>query len=102
MGRAVAAVLLGVVLSVASAAAQPVDLVTPVRIGRADAPIRLTLWAQQEYSHLAARPDVAAIFRDIFEQYARTHPDIQIEVSVMPALEMHKAKLLLAAAAGRL
>jgi multiple sugar transport system substrate-binding protein len=78
------------------------DPVTPVRIGRADAPIKLTLWAQHDYSHLDARPQAAAIFQDIFEQYARTHPDVQIEVSVMPALEMHKAKLLLAAAAGRL
>jgi multiple sugar transport system substrate-binding protein len=78
------------------------DLVTPVRIGRADAPIKLTLWAQHDYSHLDARPEVASLFHDIFEQYARTHPDVQIAVSVMPALEMHKAKLLLAAAAGRL
>lgn len=78
------------------------DLVTPVRIGRPDAPIKLTLWAQHDYSHLDARPEVSSIFHDIFEQYARTHPDVEIEVSVMPALEMHKAKLLLAAAAGRL
>jgi multiple sugar transport system substrate-binding protein len=78
------------------------DLVTPVRIGRADAPIKLTMWAQHDYCHLDARPEAAAIFRDIFEQYARTHPDVQIEVSVMPALELHKAKLLLASAAGRL
>ena len=88
--------------SVPLRAAPADDLVTPVRIGRPDAPLKLTLWAQQEYSHLAARQDVAAIFRDILEQWARTHPDIQIEVSVMPALELHKAKLLLAAAAGRL
>jgi multiple sugar transport system substrate-binding protein len=80
----------------------PSPLVTPVRIGRPDAPLKLTLWAQQEYSHLAARPDVAEIFTDIFEQWARTHPDVQIEVSVMPALELHKAKLILSAAAGRL
>jgi len=77
-------------------------LVTPVRIGRSDAPVRLALWAQQDYSHLAARPEVAEIFADIYYQWARTHPDVQIEVSVMPALELHKAKLLLAAAAGRL
>ena len=77
-------------------------LVTPVRIGRSDAPVKLTLWAQQDYSHLAARPDVAEIFADIFYQWALSHPDVQIEVSVMPALELHKAKLLLAAAAGRL
>lgn len=75
---------------------------TPLRIGRADAPIRLTLWAQQDYSHLAANTEVAAIFTDIFDRWARAHPDVQIEVSVMPALELHKAKLMLAAAAGRL
>lgn len=80
----------------------PASLVTPVRIGRPDAPLKLTLWAQQEYSHLAARPDVAEIFTDIFEQWALAHPDVQIEVSAMPALEMHKAKLMLSAAAGRL
>ena len=78
------------------------DLVTPIRIGRPDAPLKLTLWAQQEYSHLAARQEVAVIFRDILEKWAESHPGIQIEVSVMPALELHKAKLLLAAAAGRL
>jgi multiple sugar transport system substrate-binding protein len=87
------------------AAARPVwaeELVTPVRLGRADAPVVLTLWAQQEYSHLAARPAVAALFREILEAWARAHPEVRFEVSVMPALELHKAKLLLAAAAGRL
>jgi ABC-type glycerol-3-phosphate transport system substrate-binding protein len=78
------------------------SLVTPVRIGAADARVKLTLWAQQEYSHLAARGDVAEIFTDLFEQWARAHPDVQIEVSVMPALELQKAKLMLSAAAGRL
>jgi multiple sugar transport system substrate-binding protein len=78
------------------------ELVTPVRIGRADAPVVLTLWAQQEYSHLAARPAVAALFQEIFTAWARAHPEVRLEVSVMPALELHKAKLLLAAAAGRL
>ena len=77
-------------------------LVTPVRIGRSDAPLKLTLWAQQDYSHLAARPAVAEVFADIFYQWALARPDVQIEVSVMPALELHRAKLLLAAAAGRL
>ena len=85
-----------------SGAACDSDLVTPVRIGRADAPLKLTMWAQQDYSHLAANTEVAAIFRDIYDQWARSHPGVQIEVSVMPALELHKAKLLLASAAGRL
>ena len=77
-------------------------LVTPVRVGRADAPLTLRVWAQQDYSHLAARPAIARVFHDVFLDWARTHPDVQLEVSVMPALEMHKAKLLLAAAAHRL
>jgi len=87
------------------AAARPLgaqDLVTPVRVGRADAPLTLSVWAQQDYSHLAARPAIANVFTDVFADWARAHPDVQLRVSVMPALELHKAKLQLAAAAGRL
>jgi len=86
----------------ATAAADETRLVTPVRVGRADAPLTLTVWAQQDYSHLAARPDVAAAFTATFERWARAHPDQQLRISVMPALELHKAKLQLAAEAGRL
>src|SRR2546429_2836768 len=78
------------------------DLVTPVRVGRADAPITLSVWAQQDYSHLAARPAIANVFADVFADWAGAHPGVQLRVSVMPALELHKAKLQLAAAAGRL
>jgi multiple sugar transport system substrate-binding protein len=78
------------------------DLVTPIRIGRADAPLTLTMWAQPDYSHLAARQGIAEAFHDIFAEWVRARPDVAIEVSVMPALELHKAKLLLAAGAGRL
>jgi multiple sugar transport system substrate-binding protein len=92
--------LMALLLSAASASAE--ELVTPIRVGRSDAPVKVTVWAQQDYSHLASRPAIAAIFRDIMEDYARTHPDVQLEISAMPALEMHKAKLLLAASAGRL
>jgi len=98
-----AAATFAVLLLIATrTAADDSAIVTPLRIGRADAPHKLTLWAQQDYSHLAANPEVSAVFTDIFEQWARAHPDVQIEVSVMPALELHKAKLLLASAAGRL
>ena len=78
------------------------QLVTPVRIGRADAPLELTIWAQQDYSHLAALRSISDTFRVVFTEWATANPDVQLEVSVMPALEQHKAKLLLAAAAGRL
>ncbi len=90
----------------AAAAASPADqgddLVTPVRIGRADAPLVLSMWAQQEYSHLAAREDMAAVFHAIFHDWALAHPDIRIDISTMPALELHKAKLMMAAANHRL
>jgi len=86
----------------ASPAAPDDSLVTPVRVGRPDAPLVLRVWAQQDYSHLAARPAIANVFHEIFAEWARAHPGVQLEISVMPALEMHKAKLLLAAAADRL
>ncbi|HJZ72773.1 MAG TPA: extracellular solute-binding protein [Vicinamibacterales bacterium] len=95
-------VLLLLVAVVAPRTIAAQDLVTPVRVGRADAPITLSVWAQQDYSHLAARPAIASVFTDVFADWARTHPGVQLRLSVMPALELHKAKLQLAAAAGRL
>ena len=89
-----------VLLGTAIGRAQP--LVTPVRIGQPDAPLQLTVWAQQDYSHLAALRSISDTFREVFTEWAVANPGVQLEVSVMPALEQHKAKLLLAAAAGRL
>ena len=77
-------------------------LVTPIRVGRKDAKVVLSMWAQPDYSHLAARQSIAEAFTAIFEEWARARPDVRVDISVMPALEMHKAKLLLAANAGRL
>ena len=88
--------------SAAAPALRAQELVTPVRVGRPDAATTLSVWAQQDYSHLAARPAIANVFTDVFTDWARAHPDVQLRVSVMPALELHKAKLQLAAAAGRL
>ena len=45
---------------------------------------------------------IADVFQDVFADWAAANPGVQLEVSMMPALEQHKAKLLLAAAAGRL
>src|SRR6185436_12681729 len=100
MSRRVELILLAVLACGTGVHAQ--DLVTPVRVGRADAPLTLQVWAQQDYSHLAARPAIAAAFTTVFDDWARAHPEVQLRVSVMPALELHKAKLQLAAAAGRL
>jgi multiple sugar transport system substrate-binding protein len=99
--RAVAAAC--VLLSIAPASiSRAQELVTPVRVGRADAALTLRVWAQQDYSHLAARPAIADAFTSVFDDWARAHPDVQLRVSVMPGLEMHTAKLQLAAAARRL
>jgi hypothetical protein len=38
------------------------DLITPIRVGRADAPLTLNVWAQPDYFHLAARPAIANAF----------------------------------------
>ena len=60
------------------------------------------MWAQPDYFHLAARPAIANTFRIVLDDWARSHPCVQLHVSVMPGLELHKTKLQLAAAAGRL
>jgi multiple sugar transport system substrate-binding protein len=99
MSRAIAIVL---ALAVCGEAAADDTLVTPVRVGNPDAPITLKVWAQQDYSHLAALQPIAAAFQAAFADWARTHPGVQLDVSMMPALEQHKAKLLLAATADRL
>ena len=90
-----------IALLVTTARAQD-DLVTPVRVGRADAPLTLNVWAQPDYFHLAARPAIANAFTGVLDDWARAHPGVQLHVSVMPGLELHKTKLQLAAAAGRL
>ena len=87
-------------LSVEAATAD--DLVTPIRVGRPDAPLRLTVWAQQDYSHLASRAASKGVFTEIFTEWARARPDVRLDMSVMPALELQKAKLMMAAASGRL
>ncbi len=97
---ATASAVLALAAHAGSAAAQP--LVTPVRVGNPDAPVTLSVWAQQDYSHLAALSSTARVFTDVLGKWAAANPEVQLDVSVMPALEQHKAKLLLAAAAGRL
>src|SRR5207248_1898340 len=67
-------------LTAAAHVVQAQDLVTPVRVGRADAPMTLSVWAQQDYSHLAARPAIANVFADVFADWAREvllRPDAQ-------------------------
>lgn len=94
--------LVALLLPSCAAAQDAQSLVTPVRVGRADAPTTLTVWAQQDYSHLAALPSIARVFETVFTEWAIANPTVQLEISMMPALEQHKAKLMLAAAAGRL
>lgn len=98
----IAFVLGAAVLGLPPAVLAQAPLVTPIRVGEPDAPMTLTVWAQQDYSHLASRPAIASVFTDVFDDWARATPGVNLRVSVMPALEQHKAKLLLAASAGRL
>jgi multiple sugar transport system substrate-binding protein len=101
--RAVFAVAAVVVLAgIAPLGAQSDQLVTPVRVGDPNAPLTLSVWAQQDYSHLAALDSIADVFKVVLGEWAARNRHVQLDVSVMPALEQHKAKLLLAAAAGRL
>ena len=76
------------------------------RIGRLAGPTALIAVLQAVgqliETWLAARQGIAEAFHDIFAEWVRARPDVAIEVSVMPALELHKAKLLLAAGAHRL
>ncbi|MGH9176527.1 MAG: extracellular solute-binding protein, partial [Vicinamibacterales bacterium] len=103
MHRARATWVLVCAAAIASATSSDAqDLVTPVRVGHPDAPLQLSVWAQQDYSHLAALTSIADAFQGVFAEWAAANPGVQLEVSMMPALEQHKAKLLLAAAAGRL
>jgi multiple sugar transport system substrate-binding protein len=97
--RLIAAVLL---LIGGAATGRAQEMITPVRVGDPSAPMTLSVWAQQDYSHLAARPAIASTFTAVFDDWARAHRDVQLRVSVMPGLELHKAKLQLAAAAHRL
>jgi multiple sugar transport system substrate-binding protein len=89
-------------LTLAGAARAQDDLITPIRVGRADAPLTLNVWAQPDYFHLAARPAIANAFTIVLDDWARAHAGVQLHVSVMPGLELHKTKLQLASAAGRL
>ena len=94
---------LAVLLVVAAAtAAHAQDLVTPVRVGRADAPLTLHgLGAAGLLAPGGAPVDRRGVHRRVRRLGARASRRAA-RVSVMPALEQHKAKLLLAAAAGRL
>lgn len=76
------------------------SLVTSTRIGNPDARITLSYWVQPQLTHLSTRPEVAQVFREVYEAWAREHPDVKIELTLMPELEQHKQKLMLAATQG--
>jgi multiple sugar transport system substrate-binding protein len=94
--------LFALALLVSTRAVADDEWVTPVRVGNPEAPLTLSVWAQQDYSHNAALRSIAQSFQTVFAEWAHANPGVQLDISVMPALEQHKAKLLLAAAADRL
>ena len=84
-----------------SPARSPKSSSRPSASGRPDAPIKVDGLGPAGLLAPGRRgPPSPRSSSDIMEDYARTHPDVQLEISAMPALEMHKAKLLLAASAG--
>ncbi|WP_432350061.1 extracellular solute-binding protein (plasmid) [Shinella yambaruensis] len=77
-------------------------LVTPELIGRADAPITLTIQPRFAYSHQSNDKNRRAVLTEAFEAWIRRHPDVKIEVQVQQGDDaVIVAKRLQDAAAGR-
>lgn len=77
-------------------------LVTPELIGRADAPVTLTIQPRFAYSHQSNDEKRRAVLTEAFEAWARRHPDVKIEVQVQQGDDsVIVAKRLQDAAAGR-
>ena len=76
-----AALIACAILPVGLATAQT-SLVTPELVGRADAPITLTIAPRFAYSHQTNEPKRRAVLTDAFEAWVRRHPDVKIRVMV--------------------
>src|SRR5262245_51244038 len=98
-----AATVVALVFTLAAVArAQDDAIIAPVRASLAGAPLSLTVWWPPAYFPLAARPAIDNACTVVLDDWARSHPGAQLKVSVTTCLELHKTKLQLAAAAGRL
>ena len=59
------------------------DLVTPDRIGRADAPHSFTFRVLTDESNSNAQPQYAAAMTALYEKYAKNHPDWRVDIELM-------------------
>jgi multiple sugar transport system substrate-binding protein len=85
---------------VAGASAQ--ELVTPDRIGSADAPKSMTYRTNPPFTHTSTTPSQAEGFKQLFTQFAQNHPDWQIEIEYFtPDIGSEHARMLEQARAGR-
>jgi multiple sugar transport system substrate-binding protein len=72
-----------VCLGVMSSGAFADDLVTPDRIGRADAPHSFTFRVLTDESNSNAQPKFAAAMASLYEKYAHDHPDWKVNIELM-------------------
>ncbi|GAA4182878.1 hypothetical protein GCM10023069_61390 [Shinella granuli] len=78
------------------------QIITPELIGKADAPITLTIQPRFAYSHQSNDAKRRAVLTEAFEAWARRHPDVKIQVQVQQGDDaVIVAKRLQDAAAGR-
>ena len=99
--QVIGAVLVGVVLMLASGASLAQPLVTQDRIGRPNAPVTITWQAIPAYSLQNPFPARKDYLTKAAEAWAHTHPDVQIIPGVAPGNIFEAMTKLLEAAAVR-
>jgi multiple sugar transport system substrate-binding protein len=78
------------------------ELVTPDRIGSADAPNTMTFRTNVDFTHTSPHAEQAAGFQELFQKFAENHPDWQINIEIFtPDIGSEHARLLEQARAGR-
>ncbi|MCB8883765.1 extracellular solute-binding protein [Acidisoma cellulosilytica] len=70
-------------LALMASAAWADDLVTPDRIGRADASHNFTFRVLTDESNSNAQPQFAAAMTALYEKYAKDHPDWRVNIELM-------------------
>jgi multiple sugar transport system substrate-binding protein len=77
------------------------DLVTPDRIGRADAPHSFTFRVLTDESNSNAQPQFAEAMKALYEKYAQNHPDWRVSIELMSLqIPQEHARLLEQARSG--
>jgi multiple sugar transport system substrate-binding protein len=102
-GRGAAGLIALALMTTLSACGGDDELVGLDRVGRPDAPNVLRLQLNADYSPQAPTPGIAKGFRELFEQWAREHPEWRIELNIIPSSmsTTEQARLLEKARVGR-